>query len=181
MEDGKLIELLKRKPAKGLHRAIEQYRGLVASIVLRILNGHPQDIEECIADTFVNVWKSVDQLDAARGGLKGYLACTARNTAINRLKKLSREQSIPLEEQELLSPDDQMIGLEKSEDARQLHQAISSLPNPTREILIRRHFYFESLPQIAEATGLTPVQVKNKLYQGKQKLKTLLTERGVLR
>ena len=78
MDDIAIIKLLKRTPQEGLHQLISAYRGLVGKICANVLAGHPEDIEEAIADTFIKIWKNASKLNPKRGSLKGLLIVTAR-------------------------------------------------------------------------------------------------------
>ena len=57
MNDNKIYELLLKDADKGLHELIKKYSSYVKAIVSRILINRQEDIEECIADTFISIWK----------------------------------------------------------------------------------------------------------------------------
>jgi RNA polymerase sigma-70 factor (ECF subfamily) len=161
-----------------LREAIRQYGGLVSLVVSRILPGLPQDVEECVADTFANIWKNLGQLDE-NVNLKGYLLCTARNTAINRYNQIKRRKSVPFELLELASEDDVELAAIDGETMEALQRLITGLNEPDREIIIRKYFLFESLAVIGGHLGLSAEQVKKRLYRCRQNLKEALKERGI--
>jgi len=180
VQDSQIIELMQSNPSEGLYEAINKYNGLLVAVVSRILRGMQQDVEECVSDAFLNVWKSRDRLDPETSTLKGFLLCTARNVAINRYKQLKRHDTAPLDEtQELVSADDVELEVMQAEDVQVLMQLINELHEPDREIMLRKHFLFEPVKDIAERLAMDPIQVKNRLYQAKKRLKTTLVERGV--
>lgn len=93
MDDRKICKLLKTVPEQGLYELISKYDAYVRSITRRVLVNCNQDIEECVADTFIVIWKRKESIDTDLGSIKGLLACIARNTAINRsclLRELSQ-------------------------------------------------------------------------------------------
>ena len=100
MDDQQFITLMQNDPDKGVEQAIRQYGGLCKAIAVRILGAdHQQDIEECISDTFVKLWRAAGSIDLQKGTLKAYTASIARNTAINRLRRQKRVyELLPLEE-----------------------------------------------------------------------------------
>ncbi len=178
MEDKTLLDMLRRSPSEGLREAIRQYGGLVSLVVSRVLPGLPQDVEECVADTFASIWKNLGQLDDSVN-LKGYLLCTARNIAINRYNQLKRRQSVPFELLELASEDNVELSAIEGETMEELQRLITGLDEPDREIIIRKYFLFESLAIIGGRLGLGAEQVKKRLYRCRQNLKTALEERGI--
>ena len=183
MEDSKIILLLQEKPALGIHGMVRRYTGLIKTVVGRILPGHHQDIEECVADTFVGVWKNVGNLDSIKTNLKGYLLCTARNAALNRYKVIKRKQTISLDDDilQVASEENIEVAVLLEEDIQQLIGVLVALTEPDREIMLRRYFLFEPVKEIAREMGLDPEQVKKRLYRTKKWIKTKLEERGVTR
>lgn len=181
MEDSTIIFLLKNRPSEGLLEATNEYGGLVKAIVLKILLNSPEDVEECIADTFVALWKNVNSINLYKGSLKSYLACIARNTAINRYNKLKREAVDYMEDKkhEISSDENIEDALLMRSDIEILQDLLKDMRQPDKEIFFRRYFLFERVKAIASRLGLTEKIVENKLFRGKKKLRKQLTERGV--
>ncbi len=179
MDDVRITALLQSDPEQGLTELIGQYLGLVKKICGNVLNGNREEIEEAVADTFINVWHKADRFDPERGSFKSLLTITARNNAINRLKKLSRAGFVSDDILELLPrEEDGLSQLLAKEDADELMGIINLLPEPDREIFIRRHYLLETVHDIADRLGLTEKQVSNRLYQSKLKLRGELIEGG---
>ncbi len=182
MEDSEILRLLHAEPQEGLRLAIAQYRGGVAAITTRILRGRSEDIEECVADTFLRVWKTARQnkLDTDADTLKGFIFSTARNVALTRYRKLRRENFLPLDETgEFADETDLLETLLQKETDRELQNAVLSLKEPDCQIFFRRYFLFESIKEIAAYTKCSEAQVKNCLYRGKGPLEAAFRERGI--
>ena len=180
MEDSNIVLLLKNKPSDGLYEIIKKYRGFVAVIIGRILRGNQQDVEECIDDTFLSVWKAVGDAENDIKNLKGYLACTARNIAINRYRQLAKRNVVDIDDIDLAEENDLMLVFENKSNSIALQKLIAAMEETDREIFIRKYFLFEKVKDIARQTSLDEVQVKNRLYRGKQKLRKQLEERNVI-
>ena len=67
----------------------------------------------------------------------------------------------------------------QEEDNKLVLAALNTLPEPDREIFIRRYFYMEKIIDIAEVLHLNVQTVGTKLFRGKKKLERALKERGV--
>lgn len=179
MSDHEIIKLLKNNPSEGLHEAIGKYSRLVRTIVRRILPYHAQDVEECVEDTFVSVWRHIGNVEAGAPFFKGYILRTARNIAISRYRQIRRNDTVPLDSvPEPIGGGVEECILEK-DASRELEKLILQMQEPDRGIFFRRYFLFESYKQVAQAMGLSEVQVKNKLYRVKLRLRNQLEERGV--
>ena len=178
MEDEEILLLLQTEPSAGLREAVRKYRSYAAAIIGRVLRGREQDVEECLADAFAAVWK------AARGGteirsLKGCLAFAARNTAINRYNRLRRERTVDITALELPSEDDVILDFETRANSEAVQELVYGMDEPDREIFVRKYFLMEPVKEIARRMLLDEIQIKNRLYRGRQKLRRMLQERGV--
>ena len=178
MDDTEIISLIKKEPSKGLYEAVKKYYGYAAAIAQRVLPTRTQDIEECISDAFVSVWKYINEQNEIHN-LKGFVACTVRNDAINRLKKLRYENSEGIANIEIPSDDNLILDFESKSSAAEVRGLVLAMDEPYREIFVRRYFLFESIRDIAKHMMLDRVQVKNCLYRGRLKLRRQLEERDV--
>jgi RNA polymerase sigma-70 factor (ECF subfamily) len=180
MDDKTIISLLRNNPQKGMRMMIEMYHRLVGAVICRVLSGYEEDIKECIDDTFLAVWKKSDILDTAKGSLKSFITTTARNTAISRYRKLKKENVIiPLDDD--LADIRSIYGeseIDNFINNDSLQELIADLPEPSREMIIRRYFYRETVKEIANHFLLDEKQVENRLYQAKTRLKKQILERS---
>lgn len=179
MNDKEIILLLRDSPSKGLYEAIAKYSRLIRTVVRRILPNNPEDVEECVEDTFVNVWRHVDNIDLNNPNLKAYLLTTARNITITRYRQLKRRDVVSLECVPEPTEDDVSQTILDAETSRELKSLIMEMQEPDRGIFFRRYFLFETQKQIAQALELSEVQIKNKLYRGRLWLRKELEERGI--
>ncbi len=176
-----LALLLKNDPSRGIAEAMAQYGLPVRTICAAILGtGHPEEVEEAVADSFVALWQGLDKYDPEQP-LSSWLYGIARRTAMNRRKQMGRTapaleltEELPGEEADLT---DQAAA---QENARLLRQAVEELPPPDREIFLRRYYLYETVNGIAARLGLPPKTVENKLCRGRQRLRRTLMERGVI-
>lgn len=177
MDDEKMIAAVKARNEKAVAAAIDKYSRLLWSVAAAVLNnmGSIQDVEECVADTFIYLWEHPDRYDPGRGKLKTWLSIIARTQAINRYRTITRQNTIPLEDAAFLN----QIGIADDimqEDTRQaLLAAVNALGEPDREILIRRYYYDQKPREIALALNITIKQVDNRLYRTKRKLREALS------
>jgi RNA polymerase sigma-70 factor (ECF subfamily) len=145
----------------------------VCGAILRNV-GTVQDIEECVADVFIEVWKSPDKYNPDRGDMSSYLKLVAKSRALNmhrRLKSrggvLDYDEAIEVAGGGTLSLEDSVIG---RIGEGQIMSEIASLKEPDREIFYRRHCFEQKPREIARCMNLPEREVRNRLYQSKKKL-----------
>jgi len=160
---------------------IETNSKLLWAIAGGILNnvGTVEDIEECISDTYINLWQKPKAFDPQKGSLKTFLATIVKRRALDKHRLLMKTQVIEFDEA-LASPDDDLLEYIIRRDLSDaLYEAISLLGEPDKEILIRRYFFEEKPSAIANKLSITVKEVKNRLYQSKRRLQKKLFESEV--
>jgi len=163
-----------------LREIIDEYGGLLTAVVTRILKNR-EEAEECVADTFVSLWKNSENIKKTES-LKGYLLCIARNNAVNRYHSLRRQNCVSVDETdgfEIIADDDTELLVVKNEFMDELQKLIMKLPEPNRDIFIMKYFLFEPVRDIAEKLGLSDVQVKDRLYRMRKQIKNNFEKRGI--
>ena len=77
MTDKKLLHLLDQNPEEGMGLLMEQYMGLLWSACHLYLT-NPEDIRECVQETFVDFYGNRERFRAERGTVKAYLYVIAK-------------------------------------------------------------------------------------------------------
>ena len=177
MNDEKIIIAIRNRSEGAINETIDKYSKLLWSIIGKVLNniGSVQDIEECVADTFIYLWENPHKFDPSRGKLKSWLSIIARTKAIDRCREIAKTRTISLESTILVSDLGIVDDMIQEETRRVLIAAVNALGEPDREILVRRSYYEQKPKEIALALNLSVKQVNNRLYQTKQKLREALS------
>lgn len=175
MDDRQITKLLMRDAERGLACLLQQYGALVQAICARVLINRPQDTEECIQDTFFSAWRHAEDLYKTKQPLAAWLAVTAKNKAIDRYRRLRRSQDIPMEEiwfgtEEIL---------QQQEDIKnEAEEIIAALPQPDREIFIRKYYLLQPTTEIAAAMRLTENAVNTRLSRRRRALRAQYAAKG---
>ena len=131
-----------------------------------------QDLEEIVADVFIDYWRNSDRYDSEKASVKKYLAGIARNKAVD----FSRKYRILTELPDTIESGgaDPAECLERQETNETLAAAMSTLTTNEQDILWRRYVDGEKPATIAQSLNLDIKQIKNTLYRAKNKLKNKL-------
>jgi len=191
-EENRIRELLQKDPERGLELAIETFGPSVKWIAKMILGkDNVQDVEECMSETFLRLWRSAEGFDSGRQGttLYSYTCGIARHVAIDMVRRRPKS-SVSVEAIALTGDDAAAIFPELREEtdfAEQLADqenrqavllAVDQMDPPDREIFLLRYWMELPVKRIAEVLELTEKQVENRLYRGKKALKMQLTKGG---
>lgn len=176
-QDTALLTLLRHDPNAGLRQSMQCYAPIAKAILIKLLPGRPEDVEECLADTFVSLWRHADKLLQSGVPVKAWLIVTARNKGINRYHRLRRSSALPLDE-------DTAQAMQEFEalpgDAETLVAAlVAAMTQPDREIFLRKYYLLQPARQIAAALGLSEANINTRLSRGRERLRRQLALKGV--
>lgn len=178
MTETDLIAALRRGEVQALEKTIVMYSGYVMAVVQHTIgtSASEQDKEELVSDVFVALWKNATNLKPD-SRLKAWLAMVARNAALNKVRRLHPTEEL---EEDFIVTDDSTTSMpvERSEQAKIVREAVDGLDEIDRGLFLRHYFWHQSIPAIAQDTGMNPSTIKSRLRRGRQRLKTVLIERG---
>ncbi len=160
---------------------VDRFTPLVSTIVYNLANGSlsVQDIEDLTSDTFITLWYNREKVQPDK--LKGYICCIAKNKAKNKLKSISRHKIVNIDE---INYEDGLVVSEEIENkiiTDVLREALDIIGEPDKEIIIRHYYYYQSSTEISEKMGMKSETVKSRIKRAREKLKTILAERGYTR
>ncbi len=171
-----LIDGIKNRDEKALEYIMDMYIDNVYFLCRSILKIYEkEDIEECVQDVFVSLWKEIYKYDEQRGSLKSFILVKARTMALNKRSKLSKIGNIvPIDNFDFQHSELIEEEVVSKEQRKELLEAIGSLKKEDKEIFIRRYFYNQRIQDIADSINLSVSAVENRLWRGREKLKGIL-------
>lgn len=180
MDEEILLNGLKQSNLKYYEALIDAYSSYVVRVIIKV-GGHSlskEEIEEVSADVFIKCWEKREGLSIETGKLKAYLGVMARNHTLNRLRAQGKAEIIPIEEDtvDFITPEHTLM---EKEGEKLIQELLNVLPEPDREIFIRRYFYMEKVLDIGKVLGINSQTVATKLFRGKKKLEAVLKKKGV--
>ncbi len=181
------LRLLMSRSVQECHRAVfDNYCNYVYAIVINVLRncGTREDIDDCVSDVFMKIYKRFDDGIDFSDNLKSFIAAVSRNTAIDAFRKISlrNNKNVSIDDEEImeLHSDDLIVeNSENKEQSRIIFGKIKELGEPDSTIIIQQYFYNRTAKEIAENISMTAAAVQKRSSRAKQKLKDLLIEAGI--
>lgn len=176
MTDEELMKKIRKKDMSAFDFIMERYNKLLWLVVGNILEkaGTAEDVEDCISDVYVKLLENPKIYDYRKGSLKSFLVRVAKNLAVDRYRKLTRNNIAETEHQEAFCDDDALQTVFRSENKARILEALDAMKEPDREIIVRRFIFDEKIKVISEKMNMQAKQVENRLYQSKLKLRETL-------
>lgn len=177
MFDQALINLIKTDAEKGMSALIDQYAGLVYTVVKNKISAvcTSQDIEEVVSDVFVAFYQQIDLVDTDKGKLSAYLITIAKRRAVDKLRRSCLAYDISSYDDGYIEIPDSFCmerDAEKGELYSRLIDEINALGEPDSTIIYHKYYLGESSKQIAEYTGLSSDNVRKRQQRALEKLQS---------
>ena len=179
MNDKRIVELFWNRSELAIGAAEKKYGSMCHAIAMNVLDD-PQDAEECVNDTLRGLWDAIPPQRPEN--LRAFAAKIARNLSLKRLRyRLAEKRAASTVSFEELG--DCLPGLdcvenrmEGKELSRALAEFLRTLDKESRNMFLRRYWFFDSVEQIAKGFGVSDSKVKSKLYRVRLKLKDYLAQ-----
>lgn len=177
--DAALVKQMTAGDEGALSVVYDRYSAMLFGMLMRVLN-NKQTAEEVLQDIFLQLWRSADKFDPARGSLPAWLLVIGRNRAISRLR--GRPSLEVLEETEGLyantlastaNIEDEASRMELMET---LKAALAQLPAEQRQAVELAYFEGMTQTEIATKTGSPLGTVKTRMRSAMQVLKKRLDD-----
>ena len=170
MNEQKLVEGIARRSEAAAEALVEQYGGLLRSVIRRHAPG--LDEEDVLADALLAVWQNIDRFDR-KGSFKNWAAAVARYRAIDAVRRAVRSRPAGDAAQlEALGGGtlDEYLALE-------LEDLFRGLSTADRDLRLARYYYGETADGLAARHSITVGALNTRLSRARQRLARQLQER----
>ena len=183
MKDDQIIALFFARSEQALTELDRKY-GTVCGAVARNILKNPQDAEECVNDAYLGVWNTIPPQHP--NPLLTYLCRIVRNRSIKRYHANTaqkRNSSYDVALDELAQSIPTLETVESTLSAQELTQLLDTflavLDARNRVLFVRRYWYADDIPALAERFHMSRNSVSIRLSRIRKKLRAYLNKEGV--
>lgn len=190
-EDAVLVEKVIAGDSDAFGKLVEKYSSFVYRTVFYDIKKH-EDAEDLAQEVFIKAYKAL--LGFRRDSeFSTWLYRICKNTVYDYIRKNSREKSIPISELSSGDENDREYEIAddsgkydpertflKNETSEIVNEAISSLSEEHRSIIVMRDIEGYSYSEIAEILSLEEGTVKSRISRARGALKKKLELKGIL-
>jgi RNA polymerase sigma-70 factor, ECF subfamily len=184
--DEHLVSLSKDGNLGAFNSLVERYQGPVFNLCLRLI-GDSSSAEDATQEAFLSAYRSISKF--AGGNFRSWLFRIAANESKDELRRRMRRGP----QDSLTADDDDHAGIdppdtgetpadyaERLEMGRGITNALMELSFDHRQAVLLSDLHGYRYDEIAEMTGASIGTVKSRIHRGREKLRTLLSERSEL-
>lgn len=176
LSDADLIRAVAARDRAAFVALFERFAGRVKAYAIRAGVG-PADADEIAQDVMVSVWRHAADFDPGKAAVSTWIFAIARNRRIDHHRRGARPAPDP--EDPLFQPDaepDGLAVLTAAEREARLQQALDSLPEEQRRVLVASFWRGLSHGEIAAEEALPLGTVKSRIRLAFRHLHALLGE-----
>lgn len=172
INDKNFVSELKKHNEKALLFCIDQYAGLLNSIVRKHLYSMEDRQGECLNDIFLAIWENIDCYDETQNSFKNWIAGIARYKAVDYLRKyLTDHQNVSWDEVVVSEEDQALEALLNQELSDELEMILSFLTPTDREIFLKLFYEGKEADEVSQEMGMKKEVLYNHVSRGKRRLR----------
>lgn len=134
----------------------------------------PDDAADAVQETQLKLWRGREGIPEEPGALTAYCLVSLRNECISSLRK--RKDRSPIEQAGQIIGEGGTENVEMRDTRHHIERLIDMLPEGQQRVLRLSSFGEFDVPEIAEATGYTPGNVRQLLSRGRKRLRELFID-----
>lgn len=155
---------------------VDRYKDMVFALALRMLKNR-EEAEEVAQDTFIKVYKSLTKFKGD-SKLSTWIYKVAYNSCLDSIKKNKKYQAnVPVDDitmPQIKTMNNALDGILEAEKSQLIQDCLKQLPSEDSFLLTLFYFEEQSLEEISKVVGITPNNVKVKLFRSRKKLASIL-------
>lgn len=180
-EDADLLRAIATGNDVALGALYDRYHRQCFAFALRML-GAEGEAEEAVQESFVRVWRSAGQYDAAKASVPAWLLSITRNLCIDELRRRRRRApEVPSLEgaMEHAAGDRTDLEAERAILGEQVRAALHTLSPDQRAAIELVYFHGLTSQEVGRVLGVPAPTVRSRLRLGLLKLSGILQAQGV--
>ena len=167
------LKCLKLRNEKALHYVIDEYGGLLQSILKKHLYSFPDKQEECLDDVLLAIWENIDKYEETRSTFKNWICGIARYKAMDYLRKYLKDQELLSLDNALEVADSNLVtdNTLNQELSEELELMLNCLNFKDRELFLKLFYEEKTLDEISLETGVKKEVLYNRISRGKKRIR----------
>lgn len=181
MEEREILSLLLQRHEEAIS-ALQALYGHRLQRLARNILPTDADAQECVNDTYLALWNTIPP--QRPDPLMPYILRVCKNIAVSRLRHFTAQKrggyEVALDElSEAIGSDNLEQALSAQELGRAIDIFLDTLRREDRFVFLRRHWYGDSVQEIARCLDKSESSISARLHRIRSKLKTYLIKEGL--
>ena len=171
-----LVSLLKSKDQKGFNILYNNYSGALFGVINKIVQSD-DDANDLLQDTFLKIWRNIDNYDSSKGSIFTWMMNIARNLSIDRVRSADfrdSSQNISMEQNIIYQVDSEHQTV-MDVDSIGLRKVVDNLKPEYRQLIELVYYQGYTQAEVSEEYGIPLGTVKTRIKAAVGSLRAMLS------
>lgn len=171
-----LVFLLKNKDQKGFNILYNNYSGALFGVINKIIQSD-DDANDLLQDTFLKIWRNIDNYDPSKGSIFTWMMNIARNLSIDRVRSADfrdSSQNISMEQNIIYQVDSEHQTV-MDVDSIGLRKVVDNLKPEYRQLIELVYYKGYTQAEVSEEYGIPLGTVKTRIKAAVGSLRAMLS------
>lgn len=171
-----LVSLLKNKDQKGFNILYNNYSGALFGVINKIVQSD-DDANDLLQDTFLKIWRNIDNYDSSKGSIFTWMMNIARNLSIDRVRSADfrdSSQNISMEQNIIYQVDSEHQTV-MDVDSIGLRKVVDNLKPEYRQLIELVYYQGYTQAEVSEEYGIPLGTVKTRIKAAVGSLRAMLS------
>ncbi|MES2224549.1 MAG: RNA polymerase sigma factor [Patescibacteria group bacterium] len=162
---------------------VDRYVPKLTHYIRRRSAATPHDIDDLLQNIFIKVWRNINEYDTSLL-FSSWIYRIAHNEMIDWYRREKRRSTLSLDDEaqnivsKLFAEEDLVAQFSSQEQRAQIKEALGTLDDKYKEILLLRFFEDKSYEEIGDILRIPPGTVAVRINRAKKQLQKSLTDYG---
>lgn len=171
-----LVSLLKNKDQKGFNILYNNYSGALFGVINKIIQSD-DDANDLLQDTFLKIWRNIDNYDSSKGSIFTWMMNIARNLSIDKVRSADfrdSSQNISMEQNIIYQVDSEHQTV-MDVDSIGLRKVVDNLKPEYRQLIELVYYKGYTQAEVSEEYGIPLGTVKTRIKAAVGSLRAMLS------
>jgi len=171
-----LVSLLKNKDQRGFNVLYNNYSGALFGVINKIVQSD-DDANDLLQDTFLKIWRNIDNYDSSKGSIFTWMMNIARNLSIDKVRSADfrdSSQNISMEQNVIYQVDNEHQTL-MDVDSIGLRKVVDNLKPEYRQLIELVYYQGYTQAEVSEEYGIPLGTVKTRIKAAVGSLRAMLS------
>jgi RNA polymerase sigma-70 factor (ECF subfamily) len=160
-----------------LHEVTREYNSALLSYLIKLLRGDRHKAEDIVQETLIRAWRHPQDRGPNGAWSRQWMFTVARRIAIDYIRAAQARPG-EVSDERLHGRGDGEDDIDRMIDINEVREAVRSLPDRPRQVLIEVYFRESTVAEAAEALRVPPDTVKSRTFHAVLALREALLKRG---
>lgn len=175
IDENNFVKELKERNEDALYYVIDNYGGVIKTVVNKQLFYLEDHKEECINDCLLAIWENIESYEPSKSEFKNWVAGISKYKSIDYLRRYLRDRDVEnIDDKNIATDKDSLDIILEKEMEKGLGELLYKLSPEDRLIFKETYFNNKSARDLSKDLGLDEGNIYNRLSRGRKKLKLLM-------